>query len=389
MRLFLAPAGVLFGALVSTTVLAQEADTTTVTDYDVISAPALPSNKIKNEVLIEMAMAGSRLVAVGAHGNVIYKDDENWVQADVDTSVLLTSVAFADDTTGWATGHHGVIIKTLDGGKTWQRQLDGFQLMALEKRYFQQQIAAVEKQLTETDDANERSDLEWQLEDLNFQIRNIEVAEEEGPSKPFLDVFAQDKNTVMAIGAYGTFLKSSDGGEQWTVISGQLDNPNGYHLNAIFGNENHLYIVGEAGLVFSSNDGGEHWETLNSPYHGSLFGGHLDQKGRVWVYGLRGNAFVSNDKGQTFTRIDTQTGVNLSGGVAGEAGAQWLVGHSGALLEVNDELAVTHHRHPSGSVMTGIIEADNGEWVMTGRSGLLHWPAQMDNAEPVAEQGEQ
>lgn len=389
MRLFLAPVGVLFGALISTTVLAQEANTTTVTDYDVISAPALPSNKIKNEVLIEMAMAGSRLIVVGAHGNIIFNDDGQWTQADVDTSVLLTSVAFADDKTGWAAGHHGVIIKTDDGGKTWERQLDGFQLMALEKHYFQQQIIAIEEQLSKTDDAEERSDLEWQLDDLNFQIRNIEVAEEEGPSKPFLDIFAQDKNTVLAIGAYGTFLKSTDGGEHWTVISGRLENPNGYHLNAIFGNESHLYIVGEAGLAFISSDGGESWKTLNSPYHGSLFGGHLDQNDRVWVYGLRGNAFVSADNGQTFTRIDTQTGVNLSAGAAGESGSQWLVGHSGALLEVNEELAVTHHRHPSGSVMTGIIETDTGGWVMTGRSGLLHWPAQMDNAEPVAEQGEQ
>ncbi|PWW39256.1 photosystem II stability/assembly factor-like uncharacterized protein [Idiomarina loihiensis] len=384
MRLSLTPLGVLLGAIFSTTVLAQDSDTTTITDYDVISAPALSSDRIKSEVLIEVTTVGARLVAVGAHGNIIWKESDNWEQAKVDTSVLLTSVAFADEDNGWATGHHGVIIKTEDGGKTWKRQLDGFELMTLEKRYFEQRIEKLKEELESTDDEDVIGELEWQLEELQFQISNIEVAQEEGPSKPFLDLYAKDNQTVFAIGAYGTFLKTENGGENWQVISSRLENPGGYHLNTIFGQGDDLYIVGEAGLAFASHDGGESWETLDSPYRGSLFGGHIDAGGRVWIYGLRGNAFVSDDKGQSFTTVDTGTRVNLSAGINTENGTQLIVGHSGTILEVDENFKVKKRTHPSGSVMTDIIELTDGEWIMTGRSGLLHWPAKITEAEAMA-----
>lgn len=386
MRLSLTPLGVLLGAVFSTTVLAQDSDTTTITDYDVISAPALSSDRIKSEVLIEVTTVGSRLVAVGAHGNIIWKEDKDWLQADVDTSVLLTSIAFADEQNGWATGHHGVIIKTEDGGKSWQRQLDGFELMTLEEGYFEKRIEKLNEQLESTDDEDRIAELEWQLEEAQFQISNIEAAKEEGPSKPFLDLYVKDSQTVLAIGAYGTFLKTEDGGENWQVISGRLENPGGYHLNTIFGQGDDLYIVGEAGLAFASYDGGESWETLDSPYRGSLFGGHLDARGRVWVYGLRGNAFVSDDKGQSFTTIDTGTRVNLSAGTNTNQGTQLIVGHSGTILEIDEELKVKKRTHPSGSVMTDIIEVAKGEWIMTGRSGLLHWPAKVTKDETLATQ---
>lgn len=389
MRLSLTPLGVLLGAFFSTAVLAQEGDTTTITDYDVISAPALSSDIIRSEVLIEVTDTGPRLVAVGAHGNIIWKEEEHWQQAKVDTSVLLTSVAFADEKNGWATGHHGVIINTEDGGKTWKRQLDGFKLMDLEKRYFKERIAELKEELESTDDEEIIGELEWQIEDLQFHIGNIEIAEEEGPSKPFLDLYTKDSNTVLVIGAYGTFLKTEDGGESWQVISHQLENPNGFHLNSIFGQGDDLYIVGESGLAFASYDGGMNWKTLDSPYRGSLFGGHLDDEGHVWIYGLRGNAFVSEDKGQSFTKIKTGTRVNLSAGTNTESGTQLIVGHSGTILEVDQDLSVKNRTHPSSSVMTDIIEIAKDEWIMTGRSGLLHWPPKTGKEELATQQGAQ
>ncbi|RUO73071.1 WD40/YVTN/BNR-like repeat-containing protein [Idiomarina ramblicola] len=386
MRLSLTPLGVLLGAFFSTTVLAQDGDTATITDYDVISAPALSSDRIENEVLIEVTTVGPRLIAVGAHGNILWNEDSDWQQAEVDTSVLLTSVAFADEQNGWATGHHGVIINTNDGGKTWKRQLDGFELMGLEKSYFEARIEKLSAEIESTDGEEAIAELEWQLEEAQFQISNIEVAEEEGPSKPFLDLYVKDSNTVWAIGAYGTFLKTENGGDSWQVISGQLENPGGYHLNTIFGRGDDLYIVGESGLAFASYDGGSTWQTLNSPYRGSLFGGHLDANGDVWVYGLRGNAYVSEDKGQSFSTIDTGTRVNLSAGTSTESGTQLIVGHSGTILEIDDQLNVKNRTHPSGSVMTDIIEVTEGKWIMTGRSGLLHWPAKISEEEAVATQ---
>jgi len=387
MRSSFAQFGLLLGALFSTAVYAQDGNTTTNTDYEVISAPALSSDEIEREVLIEIASNGQQLVAVGAHGNVIRQDESgSWIQANVDSSVLITSVDFASEEKGWATGHHGVILTTEDGGQTWTRQLDGFQLMALEKAFYQKKVATLQDRLETEEDDEVISELEWQLEEMQFQISNIEVAEEEGPSKPFLDILAVDEQTAFAIGAYGTFLKTADGGANWQVISDKLENPGGYHLNAIIARNSDFFIVGEAGLLFSSENSGEDWTRLESPYRGSLFGAHLDNANNLWVYGLRGNAYVSEDKGQSFEQIETGTSVNLSAGVATDSGEQLIVGHSGTILKVDAALNVELLRHPSGSVMTDIVVVNDGEWLMTGRSGLLHWPAKVTEEEALASQ---
>lgn len=390
MRSSFAPIGVLLGALLSTNILAQESDTT-IKEYDVITAPALPSDEIRSEVLIEITQAGDRLIAAGAHGNIIWRDkaDGEWQQADVNSSILITSLGFADDRIGWATGHHGVLLKTEDAGETWFRQVDGFDLIRLEEVYYEQRIKDLKARLASVSDSEEASEIEWLLEDLQFRLSNIEMAMEEGPSKPLLDVYVVDNNTVYVIGAYGTFLETNDGGKSWKVIADRLDNPNGYHLNAIFGHNDTLYIAGEAGMVFRSLDKGESWERLESPYRGSLFGGHVDGQQRLWIYGLRGNAFVSNDQGNSFNKINTGVGVNLSAGISTPQGNQLIVGHSGVILKVNEDLSVDKMTHPSGSVMTDIITVEDGKWLMTGRSGLLHWPAESKKTSTAEKQGAQ
>ena len=77
MRSSFALSGLLLGAFFSTAVYAQDGDTTTNTDYEVISAPALSSDEIQSEVLIEIASNGQQLVAIGAHGNVIRQDSNS------------------------------------------------------------------------------------------------------------------------------------------------------------------------------------------------------------------------------------------------------------------------------------------------------------------------
>ena len=59
----------------------------------------VPVEKIASTLLLDVASAGSRLVAVGQRGHIIYSDDQGktWVQAKVPSRVLLTAVFFADD----------------------------------------------------------------------------------------------------------------------------------------------------------------------------------------------------------------------------------------------------------------------------------------------------
>ena len=65
-------------------------------------------------------------------------------------SVLITSVDFANAEKGWATGHHGVILTTEDGGQ-WTRQLDGFNSWRW-KAFYQTKVSALQAQIKEEED---------------------------------------------------------------------------------------------------------------------------------------------------------------------------------------------------------------------------------------------
>ena len=55
---------------------------------------ALMLPKVPNSLLLDIAAAGNRLVAVGERGHILYSSDqgEHWVQAQVHTAVMLTLV---------------------------------------------------------------------------------------------------------------------------------------------------------------------------------------------------------------------------------------------------------------------------------------------------------
>ena len=90
------------------------------TDYAL--QPALPISSAAEEQLLDITSAGSRVIAAGERGVIVYSDDggRSWTQAKVPVSETLTSLHFPTADHGWAVGHGGVILHSGDGGETWQ-----------------------------------------------------------------------------------------------------------------------------------------------------------------------------------------------------------------------------------------------------------------------------
>ncbi len=87
--------------------------------------PAIHSSLATKSLLLDVARAGERLVAVGEWGHIVLSDDggETWRQAEsVPVRVTLTAVSFPDAKRGWAVGHDAVVIHTQDAGENWQLQ---------------------------------------------------------------------------------------------------------------------------------------------------------------------------------------------------------------------------------------------------------------------------
>jgi photosystem II stability/assembly factor-like uncharacterized protein len=289
-----------------------------------LNTPAIATHLAAQRPLNAVVAAGSRLIAAGQRGNIIYSDDNgnSWKQAAVPVSSDLTAVFFSSERSGWAVGHDGVVLHSDDAGETWQLQLDGNRAAALMKEYYGKKAQAGDAQAAAL-------------------LPDIDKDFSAGADKPFLDVwFANDKEGF-AVGAFNMIFRTDDGGNTWEPWFDRIDNPRRLHLYSIRGQGGRVYVAGEQGLVAYLDAGAQRFEAIHSPYAGSFFGVLPMGAGAV-VYGMRGNAFRIDEKGTNWQKLD-------AGVVGGLTGATSLGDDRLALVSTAGDVLV-------GSAGTGRFE---------------------------------
>ncbi len=293
---------------------------------DPLDLPARESARAPTSLLVGLAVAGDKLVAVGERGIIVRGDlhGAHWSQAKVPVSVMLTAVAFVDANRGWAVGHDGAILSTTDGGANWLRRFDG---NASNKLMLDDAKAAVEAA---------RAKGGKPLEDADNALGDIEAAVKFGPSRPLLGLWFRSPLVGFAVGSYGQAFRTEDGGMHWTSLGRALSNPDGLHYNAIQGGpDRQLAIAGEAGRVYRSNDNGASWTTEDTGYKGHLYGVIYSGK-TLLAYGFGGHIFRS-ENGGPWTAVTQVTDRTIIGGAIAQDGAMLLAAQDGSLLASTDE----------------------------------------------------
>lgn len=299
---------------------------------DDLTSPARASALATKSPLNAVVLAGSRLVAAGRRGHILYSDDDGktWVQAKVPVRSDLAALYFPLPSIGWAVGHDGVVLHTADAGVTWVKQLDGIQAATMMANYY----------AAEADKGNHAA---------QQVLPEMERLVAEGADKPFLDVwFANDKEGFI-VGAFNMIFRTVDGGKTWQPWFERTDNPNRLHFYALRGNAREIFIVGEHGLILHMPVGGDRFTALRSDYQGSYFGVLPTTEG-LFVFGMRGNAYRSTDLGHSWTKLETGIGTALHGGVSLGPNRLVLVGAgSNVLFSANN--GETFERLKSSTVM--------------------------------------
>lgn len=305
---------------------------------DAAAQPSWIAPLASKSLMLDLARAGARVFAVGERGHVLYSTDEGatWAQVQVPTSAGLTAVYFVDTKHGWAVGHDEVILRTTDGGDSWQRS--------------------------------------------HFAPENY---------RPLLDVWFADASRGYAVGAYGTIYASSDGGASWSLVPFEPEligaraapvDPEDYtselsidfHLNAIVGDgAGRLYLGAEAGRLFRSDDGGASWKELPSPYDGSFFGLLPLEGDSLLAFGLRGHVFRSDDAGRSWARSETGTVALLHSAVRVDAGTLVVAGLAGVLLVSKDGgRSFTFTQQDDRKGIAAILTTTDGQLIVAGENGV-------------------
>lgn len=306
---------------------------------------AEPARLADRALLLDGQVVGDRLITVGERGHILISADggRSWQQSPVPTRVTLTSLFFIDEQKGWAAGHDATILRTRDGGLSWQVVHSDPELDA-----------------------------------------------------PVLDLWFRDAGFGLAVGAYGLLLETTDGGDSWqqrpltiggsrgaaaAALVDDADTPGiDLHLNHLRATPTgELYLAGERGHLLRSGDGGHRWEALPFPYEGSLFGTLSLDGERLMAFGLRGHLFTSNDAGKHWQAVATGTETTLNDALRLRDGRIVVVGLAGTVLVGTPEGSRFELRPQADRAgFVRVLEAPDGSLVLLGSHGARRLELQPD-----------
>jgi photosystem II stability/assembly factor-like uncharacterized protein len=275
-----------------------------------------PIWRAQHGLLLGVANAGNRLVAVGNAGHVLLSDDRgaSWRLAKSPTDELLTSVVFPTPTEGWAVGQDEVVLHSTDAGQSWTQQ-----------------------------------HLKADADQVLFTVISLSPGH------------------LFSSGSYNLILETQDG-RTWSESKiANLDDD--YHLNCAVNRGDDVLVTGEAGHAFIRYAGA--WTPMKLPYDGSQFACLVGPDGSFYSFGLRGTAFRALPGARDWTKLDSGTQRSFFGAANLSNGKMALVGSNGlvALLDPASGKFTTLPA-PTGATLSGVTEAKDGKLVIVGDDGV-------------------
>jgi len=221
----------------------------------------------------------------------------------------LLGLSFCDETNGWAVGQYGTVLKTTDGGKSWNYQKSGVNdhLMS---------VFAVSPEIA------------WSVGELGSVIHTIDGGKTWGEAKTWTKYFYSDVHFVTPqegwiVGEFESIFHTTDGGATWKKVNGGEPEPidfsqlaSGELVSADFGIEEEVYTLnsvyfidkehgwaaGEYGVIIATIDGGKTWNKQKSGTDHSLMDIEFVTPEFGITVGLDSIILKTLDGGQTWTK---------------------------------------------------------------------------------------
>jgi photosystem II stability/assembly factor-like uncharacterized protein len=191
-------------------------------------------------------------------------EDWSFFLSDIEMAVRegptwpLMDVWFKNDQEGFVIGSFGMILRTTDGGKTWEPRLDTID----------------------------------NLDGFHYYA------------------ITRSGNDLFIVGESGMLFRSEDYGLTWQ----RLESPYEGSYFGITGDPDGGFVAGFGmrGNIFYSLDRGNTWKQSNTGKKASLLGGVFLSDGSLCLVGIDGTILLSRDKGKTFAPLKK----NFPGGIS-------------------------------------------------------------------------
>lgn len=197
--------------------------------------------------------------AIGEWNTVLRTADggTTWQRISEEQDLVLSNIAMADEQHGWIVGEAGLILRTNDGGQTWERQMPKeFERATYEEEFLNPRPGLFCVQAVDADTAfacgldahilrTTDGGTTWQLmqTESRFALYSVYVKNGKG----------------WAIGDKGAYLTSEDSGETWHLKENVIKSKQ-WFSDVSFSSPEKGWVVGQSGIVTSTTDGGLTWQ---------------------------------------------------------------------------------------------------------------------------------
>ena len=196
---------------------------------------------------------------VGEWGTTLHTRDggKTWQPQRDEMDRTFNNVVFVDRKTGWIVGERGTILHTGDGGHTWQPQLP----KAFERIDFEDELENPPPSLYGVAFTNHNRGWACGIDGTIIRTTDGGSTWELLPSKTDMTLYTVfiKWGRGWIVGDKGTYLTSSDGGNTWEAPEEAIKSRQPFR-DLFFSSPLKGWAVGAAGSVIHTTDGGTTWE---------------------------------------------------------------------------------------------------------------------------------
>ncbi len=244
------------------------------------------------------------IIAGGSKGHVVKTDDggATWDTLAVGSGQTVSFIDFVSASTGYVFSGNGMWFKTIDGGTTFSSLLDwpnlslwGLALPTDDKIVL---TAWGGGEITMSEDGGES----WS------PPQNIST----GIAQNLYECEFASADTGLIAGSYGSLAKTTDGGLSYTFIDNPLYEGTNLHFNALrYVNKDFVLAAGSKCNMIKSLDGGDTWEEVEVEGSKTIYDIWAINENQVIASGSSGFILISNSTVDTFTLAKDYGSMNM------------------------------------------------------------------------------
>lgn len=277
-----------------------------------------------------------------------------WYPQNSGTTAFLKSAYFLNENTGWVCADN-IVLKTTNGGDNWTTiNVPGYHSMLTFVNENYGWVCGQSGSILRTSDGG----LTWETQNSGtiFHLNDIKF---------------YDQNTGFVTGFGKTLLRTTNGGSTWENSLAPSAYPT---MHALYiKNANEVYVTADFSYIYKSNDGGSTWDSLTVGMQNPFFYIYFINLDTGWALGCCGMYFKTTDAGASWTperyltpgyTIYSAQFINLTTG--------WCSADAGYILRTTDG-GVTWDSLASGTtndLRTIQFVNDSTGWVV-GSDGLI------------------